>query len=139
MLLSAGMGIGLLFWSVGEPISHLLTPSPMFGNIDPASPRAVQAAMATTFFHWGIHPVFVNIVVSKSYKIYDDISSMNSIDSSFSGFSQTLSSRFQLRMFRDHLLGFFSFAASYTAFRFANTASPSPLCLCSGVRKLSPL
>jgi aminopeptidase len=56
--------------------------------------------------------VFVNIVVSKSYKNHDDISSMNSIDSSFSGFSQTLSSRFQLRMFRDHLFGFFSLAAS---------------------------
>ncbi|MBF7095668.1 BCCT family transporter [Alkalibacter mobilis] len=63
MLLSAGMGIGLLFWSVGEPISHLLTPSPMFGNIDPASPRAVQAAMATTFFHWGIHPWAIYSVV----------------------------------------------------------------------------
>jgi choline/glycine/proline betaine transport protein len=56
MLLSAGMGIGLLFWSVAEPISHLSTPSPMFGDIAAQSPEAVQSAMATTFFHWGIHP-----------------------------------------------------------------------------------
>ncbi|ABR49595.1 choline/carnitine/betaine transporter [Alkaliphilus metalliredigens QYMF] len=56
MLLSAGMGIGLLFWSVAEPITHLNTPSPMFGNLLAGSPRAAQAAMATTFFHWGIHP-----------------------------------------------------------------------------------
>ncbi|MGO1368103.1 BCCT family transporter [Senegalia sp. (in: firmicutes)] len=56
MLLSAGMGIGLLFWSVAEPISHLNSPSPLFGDLPANSPQAVQAAMATTFFHWGIHP-----------------------------------------------------------------------------------
>ncbi|SHE96040.1 BCCT family transporter [Alkalibacter saccharofermentans] len=63
MLLSAGMGIGLLFWSVGEPISHLGSPSPMFGSIDPGAPRAAQAAMATTFFHWGIHPWAIYSIV----------------------------------------------------------------------------
>ncbi|WP_130806682.1 BCCT family transporter [Senegalia massiliensis] len=56
MLLSAGMGIGLLFWSVAEPISHLNNPSPLFGDLPTNSPQAVQSAMATTFFHWGIHP-----------------------------------------------------------------------------------
>jgi choline/carnitine/betaine transport len=56
MLLSAGMGIGLMFWSVAEPVTHFYTPSPMFGNIQPGSPEAAQAAMATTFFHWGLHP-----------------------------------------------------------------------------------
>lgn len=54
MLLSAGMGIGLLFWSVAEPISHLGSPSPMFG-VSANSAESAQAAMATTFFHWGIH------------------------------------------------------------------------------------
>ncbi len=63
MLLSAGMGIGLLFWSVGEPISHLNNPSPMFGGLEPGSPAAAQAAMATTFFHWGIHPWAIYSVV----------------------------------------------------------------------------
>ena len=63
MLLSAGMGIGLLFWSVGEPITHLGTPSPMFGNIAPESAEAAQAAMATTFFHWGIHPWAIYAIV----------------------------------------------------------------------------
>ena len=56
MLLSAGMGIGLMFWSVAEPISHLYNPSPMFGVMDPGSPEAAQSAMASTFFHWGLHP-----------------------------------------------------------------------------------
>ena len=63
MLLSAGMGIGLLFWSVAEPISHLNTPSPMFGGLVPGSPEAAQAAMVTTFFHWGIHPWAVYSIV----------------------------------------------------------------------------
>ncbi len=56
MLLSAGMGIGLMFWSVGEPITHFGTPSPMFPGVEPQSPEAAQAAMSVTFFHWGIHP-----------------------------------------------------------------------------------
>jgi len=56
MLLSAGMGIGLMFWSVGEPITHFGTPSPMFGGIEPGSPEAAQAAMGVTYFHWGLHP-----------------------------------------------------------------------------------
>lgn len=63
MLLSAGMGIGLLFWSVAEPIMHLGEPSPMFGNIDPNSASAAQAAMASTFFHWGIHPWAIYAIV----------------------------------------------------------------------------
>jgi choline/glycine/proline betaine transport protein len=56
MLLSAGMGIGLMFWSVGEPITHFATPSPMFAGMEPGSADAAQAAMGVTFFHWGIHP-----------------------------------------------------------------------------------
>ncbi len=56
MLLSAGMGIGLMFWSVGEPIYHLGNPSPMFGDIAAGSAAAAQASMGVTFFHWGLHP-----------------------------------------------------------------------------------
>jgi choline/carnitine/betaine transport len=56
MLLSAGMGIGLMFWSVGEPMFHYSSPSPMFGDIEPETPEAAQAAMGVTYFHWGLHP-----------------------------------------------------------------------------------
>ncbi len=63
MLLSAGMGIGLLFWSVAEPILHLGSPSPVFGGLTPGSAEAAQAAMATTFFHWGIHPWAIYSIV----------------------------------------------------------------------------
>lgn len=53
MLISAGMGIGLMFYSVGEPLMHIskIEQVPIFrGN-----PTDVQA-MATTFLHWGVHP-----------------------------------------------------------------------------------
>ncbi|OWZ82822.1 BCCT family transporter [Natranaerobius trueperi] len=51
MLISAGMGIGLMFWAVGEPLTHFITEPPIFGGAE-----ADAAAMATTFFHWGLHP-----------------------------------------------------------------------------------
>lgn len=52
MLISAGMGIGLMFWAVGEPLHHLMEEPPIFsGGLDSA-----YNAMATTFYHWGLHP-----------------------------------------------------------------------------------
>ncbi len=52
MLISAGMGIGLMFWAVGEPLEHLIAEAPpIFESSD-----ATHTAMATTFFHWGLHP-----------------------------------------------------------------------------------
>lgn len=63
MLLSAGMGIGLMFWSVAEPIFHLTAPAPVFG-VEPNSQTAGEAALATTFFHWGIHPWGIYALVS---------------------------------------------------------------------------
>lgn len=52
MLFSAGMGIGLLFWSVAEPMWHYA------GNPFSAtslSAEAAEAAMRVTYFHWGMH------------------------------------------------------------------------------------
>ncbi|MBY5163758.1 BCCT family transporter [Salsipaludibacter albus] len=63
MLLSAGMGIGLMFWSVAEPIFHLSAPPPLF-NVDPNTGQAASAALATTYFHWGIHPWGIYALVS---------------------------------------------------------------------------
>jgi choline/glycine/proline betaine transport protein len=64
MLLSAGMGIGLMFWSVGEPMYHYDSPSPMFSGMEGHTPEAAQAAMGTTFFHWGIHPWAIYAIVA---------------------------------------------------------------------------
>lgn len=63
MLISAGMGIGLMFWAVGEPIYHFQTPSPFFG-VAAETPQAAEAAMVTTFFHWGLHPWSIYALVS---------------------------------------------------------------------------
>ncbi|MBY0235128.1 MAG: BCCT family transporter, partial [Burkholderiaceae bacterium] len=53
MLFSAGMGIGLVFWGVAEPISHFLNPPP---GVEAGTPEAANAAMRYSFFHWGLHP-----------------------------------------------------------------------------------
>ncbi|NEM97703.1 BCCT family transporter [Pontibacter burrus] len=51
MLFSTGMGIGLLFWSIAEPINHFQTPP--LG--EPGTPAAARQAMNFTFLHWGLH------------------------------------------------------------------------------------
>ena len=54
MLFAAGMGIGLMFFGVLEPVNHMLTP-PL--GIDPANTEAArEIGMAATIFHWGLHP-----------------------------------------------------------------------------------
>lgn len=52
MLFAAGMGIGLVFWGVAEPMTHYMTPP--FG--EPSTIESAQTAMTYTFFHWGFHP-----------------------------------------------------------------------------------
>jgi choline/glycine/proline betaine transport protein len=60
MLFSAGMGIGLVFWSVAEPVYHFTNPPEARGNdLD-----AARTAMALTIFHWGLHPWGLYAVVS---------------------------------------------------------------------------
>ena len=61
MMFSAGMGIGLMFYGVSEPLSHFVTPPP--GTGAPGNPEAVQTAMATTLFHWSLHPWAIYAVV----------------------------------------------------------------------------
>src|SRR6476620_2728669 len=61
MMFSAGMGIGLMFYGVTEPVSHLVKPPPGTGAA--GNPAAVQHAMATTMFHWSLHPWAIYAVV----------------------------------------------------------------------------
>lgn len=53
MLFSAGMGIGLLFWSVAEPIFHFNNNPFLQEHGSPA--EAAKSAMGITFLHWGVH------------------------------------------------------------------------------------
>lgn len=61
MMFSAGMGIGLVFFGVTEPVSHFVAPPPGTGGGDEA--LAVRTAMATTMFHWSLHPWAIYSVV----------------------------------------------------------------------------
>lgn len=62
MLFSTGMGIGLVFWSVAEPILHFQNPPAGDGG----TPAAARQAMIHTFFHWGLHAWAVYVVLGLS-------------------------------------------------------------------------
>ncbi|MFD4924979.1 BCCT family transporter [Streptomyces goshikiensis] len=55
MMFSAGMGIGLMFYGVGEPLTHYLNPPPSSGAA-PGTGAAAQAALDYSFFHWTLTP-----------------------------------------------------------------------------------
>ena len=60
MLFSAGMGIGLVFWGVAEPIFHYAQP-PM--GIEPLSNQSAMMSFRYTFLHWGFHPWAIYAIV----------------------------------------------------------------------------
>ncbi|WP_416148020.1 BCCT family transporter [Salipaludibacillus sp. HK11] len=62
MLFSAGMGIGLLFWGVSEPINHYDWPAMGEGGTE----QAIHMALQYSFFHWGLHPWAIYAVVAGS-------------------------------------------------------------------------
>lgn len=70
MMFSAGMGIGLMFFGVAEPLAHFATPPP--GTGAEGNPEAVQNAMATTLFHWTLHPwaIYAVVGLAIAYGVY---------------------------------------------------------------------
>lgn len=62
MLFAAGMGIGLMFYAVGEPITHFALPP----TAEPGTVAAMRESMSVTFFHWGIHAWAIYAVVGLS-------------------------------------------------------------------------
>jgi choline/carnitine/betaine transport len=70
MMFSAGMGIGLMFYGVSEPLSHFTTPPPGTGGA--GNPEAVQNAMATTLFHWTLHPwaIYAVVGIAVAYGVF---------------------------------------------------------------------
>ncbi|WP_227002647.1 BCCT family transporter [Salicibibacter kimchii] len=53
LLFGAGMGVGLLFWAVAEPLSHYVEPPP---GMDAETQSVAEAGLLYSVFHWGIHP-----------------------------------------------------------------------------------
>ncbi|MBD3670794.1 MAG: BCCT family transporter, partial [Gammaproteobacteria bacterium] len=66
MLFSAGMGIGLLFYGVAEPMFHFVS-SPM---TEPGTAEAARVAMDFTFLHWGLHPWALYALVGLSLAFF---------------------------------------------------------------------
>jgi len=64
MLFAAGMGIGLMFWSVAEPVAYYTDwwGTPL--DVAAKTPEAARAAMGATMFHWGLHPWAMYAVVA---------------------------------------------------------------------------
>lgn len=60
MLFSAGMGIGLMFFGVAEPVMHFLSPPVAEGS----TVEAARQAMRLTFFHWGLHAWSIYAIVA---------------------------------------------------------------------------
>ncbi|MBA6225438.1 choline BCCT transporter BetT [Colwellia sp. MB02u-18] len=60
MLFAAGMGIGLMFFGVAEPLMHYLSPP----TAEQGTVAAVQEAMKMTFFHWGLHAWAIYAIVA---------------------------------------------------------------------------
>lgn len=56
MMFAAGMGVGLLYWGVAEPVGHYTAwwKTPL--DVPPNTPEAVHVSIGATLFHWGLHP-----------------------------------------------------------------------------------
>ncbi len=52
MLFSGGLGVGIVFWGVAEPMSHFASP-PLHG-VEPYTIESARMAMGYTYFHWGL-------------------------------------------------------------------------------------
>ncbi|MFD5276062.1 BCCT family transporter [Pseudarthrobacter sp. NPDC058362] len=70
MMFAAGTGIGLMFYGVAEPLYHFISPPP--GTVDGQTPAAIQTAMATSIFHWTLHPwsMYAVVGIALAYGTY---------------------------------------------------------------------
>ncbi|MGX5791093.1 BCCT family transporter [Staphylococcus equorum] len=68
MLFSAGMGIGLVFWTTSEPISHAFTLTPLHKA---GTQTAINDAMQFSFFHWGVHAWAVYGIVGLAFAYFN--------------------------------------------------------------------
>ncbi|MFZ4841347.1 BCCT family transporter [Mycetocola saprophilus] len=69
LLFAAGMGIGLVFYGVSEPLSHFANPRPGVSGTDA---QIAQQALSQTYLHWGVHAwaIYVVIGLALAYAIH---------------------------------------------------------------------
>ena len=70
MLFAAGMGIGLMFWSVAEPVAYYTNWYGTPLGAPPHTPEGAAAAMGATMYHWGLHPWAIYAVVGLSLAFF---------------------------------------------------------------------
>src|SRR6476469_3768759 len=75
MMFATGMGIGLMFYGVAEPLTYLTSTdagSIPPGRGDPSTPDSARVAMEYAFFHWGLHPwsMYAVIGLASGYFAY---------------------------------------------------------------------
>lgn len=64
MLFAAGMGVGLLYWGVAEPVANYTAWFKTPLEVAPNTPAAAHAAIGTAVFHWGLHPWAMYLVTA---------------------------------------------------------------------------
>ncbi|WP_457972336.1 BCCT family transporter [Arthrobacter sp. D1-17] len=69
LLFAAGMGIGLVFFGVAEPLNHFASPRP---GVEGSPLELAQQAMTQTYLHWGLHAwaIYVVVGVSIAYAVH---------------------------------------------------------------------
>jgi BCCT family betaine/carnitine transporter len=70
MLFAAGMGIGLMFWGVAEPVAYFTGWYETPLNVTANTPEAAKLAMGATMYHWGLHPWAIYAVVALSLAFF---------------------------------------------------------------------
>lgn len=70
MLFAAGMGIGLMFWGVAEPVAYFTGWYETPLGVEPFTDEAKKAALGATMFHWGLHPWAIYAVVGLSMAFF---------------------------------------------------------------------
>ncbi|TKE94431.1 BCCT family transporter [Vibrio kanaloae] len=70
MLFAAGMGIGLMFWSVAEPAAYFTGWYETPLGVEANTPEAARLALGATMYHWGLHPWAIYGVVALSLAFF---------------------------------------------------------------------
>ena len=70
MLFAAGMGIGLMFWCVAEPVAYYTNWAGTPLNVQSHTPEAAVVAMGASLYHWGLHPWAIFAVVALSLAFF---------------------------------------------------------------------
>ncbi|MBS3796600.1 BCCT family transporter [Pseudoalteromonas sp. BDTF-M6] len=70
MLFAAGMGIGLMFWGVAEPVAYFTGWYETPLGVEAKTAEAAKTAMGATMFHWGLHPWAIYAVVALSLAFF---------------------------------------------------------------------